>query len=529
VKLPTSKTGPHAPVRKPHVTADASCCDEITARLEPAGRIRFDVSFKTLRGSNRARKSSLLMMQVVCFVRPRCLWLTVLVSAWGCAKAVVANGEGSGEGPPVGGTPGAGAGRGGAGFKLPDAGALLPPPQIEVCASESRVPERTPVDLLFVIDASSSMLELVEGGTQTKWQLAQEAMLAFMRDSESAGLDVGLTLFPVRGICTSDRPVCLGPNNPPGPLPDCPCPGDLTCILAGRCAVSGEECTNVGGPCGTGPAENRCVIKHHCPGLDASCAGADYSALAVPFGLLPGNLPPVMAALAATDPVRNSGTPTGVAVSAALDVLQTRYVRSGGRPAGLVLVTDGEPTKCLPGDPPAGPGRAAAIATAVVGPVASSRQATPRISVFAVGVFSQRDITLGYSKVVTDVAAAGGTKPFVVVANGNLTRELQETFNQIRNLTVSCEYQIPLPANGTVDFGKVNVHVQAVAKDDDLPYVAIASRCDPAQGGWYYDDDPAVGGKPTRVLLCPSSCELLEEDPRSKVELRFGCKTRIVD
>ena len=147
------------------------------------------------------------------------------------------------------------------------------------------------MDLLFVVDASSSMLEPVDGGTQSKWQLAQDAIVAFMRDPGSAGLEVGLQFFPLRAACQSDRPVCLGPNNPPGPIPDCPCPGGLTCITAGRCAVTDQACTNLGGLCGEGQPDDRCVVKHDCPGLDPSCNGADYRALAVPFGPLPANLP----------------------------------------------------------------------------------------------------------------------------------------------------------------------------------------------------------------------------------------------
>jgi hypothetical protein len=459
------------------------------------------------------------------------LMYLVWAAALACGKpTLIKAGENGGAAGAPGSAGSTGTGSGGPGFVLPpDAAPALPPPMVEICATESRIPERPPVDLLFVIDASSSMLEIVDGGTQSKWQLAQEAILGFMRDPGSAGLHVGLQFFPLRPTCTSDRPVCLGPNNPPGPIPACPCPQGLTCAMVGSCTVSGGECTNVGGDCPTGQANDRCLIKHGCSGLDPSCEPADYRALAVPFAPLPGGLPAVMDAIAATNPARNSGTPTGVAVVAGLEVLRQQAAMAGGRRGALVLLTDGEPTKCLPGDALPGPARVAAIMEAVVRPVAQSRQAAPTISIFGVGVFSRKDITMGFSKVVTDVADAAGTRPFVLEANRDLTRLLQEAFNEIRSLTVACEYAIPRPERGVVDFGKVNVHLQSAMIDEDIPYVASADRCNPTRNGWYYDADPASGGTPTRVVLCPAACKGIQNDARSKVELRFGCKTRLVD
>jgi hypothetical protein len=455
--------------------------------------------------------------------------IAALAPVGGCQRSMLAP---PAEGGPAGGAPGssgAPGSTGGAGFGLPETAPAPPPPMAErACATESRLPERPPVDLLFVIDASSSMLELVDGGTQSKWQLAQEAILGFMRDPGSAGLNVGLQFFPLRARCATDQPICLGPSNPPGPTPACPCPGGLTCITVGSCTLSGEACTDLGATCATGPAENRCRIEYDCPGLEASCTAADYRQLALPFGPLPGALAQATTAIGAVDPTRNSGTPTGVAVTAGLEVLRAQAALSPGRRGALVLVTDGEPTKCLPELLP-GAARAAAVREAVVQPVVVARQTTPAISVFAVGVFSQKDITMGFSSVVTEVATAAGTGPFVIAANRDLTRLLQDAFNQIRRLALPCEYLIPLPANSVLDYGKVNVHLQSASKDEDLPYVTSADRCDAARGGWYYDTDPATGANPTRVVLCPTACTGIQDDPRSKIDLRFGCKPPSID
>ncbi len=475
----------------------------------------------------RAARSSLSMMQAAAPAKfAYLIGAAALALAGGCQKSRLYP-EGETGGPGAG--PGGG-GPGGPGFVLPEPRTIMPPPMVEekACATESRLPERTPVDLLFVVDASSSMLEVVDGGTQQKWLAAREAIQGFMADPGSAGLNVGLQFFPLRAVCASDKPVCLGPNNPPGPIPDCPCPFGLTCVTAGTCTVSGGACTEPGGLCATGVADDRCRIVHGCPGLEPSCDPAVYRQLAVPFGALPANLPAVMTAIGATDPARNSGTPTGVAVAAALDVLRAQAPATAARRAALVLVTDGEPTRCLPGDPLAGAARAAAGRAAVVGPITAARMANPVLSVFAVGVFSQSDIAMGFSSIVTEVATAGGTAPFVVAANRDLTQVLQEAFNQIRRLAVPCEYLIPQPQQSVLDYGKVNVHVKSGTRDEDLPYVARASACDPTRGGWYYDVDPAFD-KPSRVVLCPTACTGLQNDPLGKVDLRFGCKSQIIN
>ena len=68
----------------------------------------------------------------------------------------------------------------------------------------------------------------------------------------------------------------------------------------------------------------------------------------------------------------------------------------------------------------------------------------------------------------------------------------------------------------------------AAGKASDLLYVGQAGRCDPARGGWYYDSDPATT-TPTRVLLCDSICKSVVGDETGAIELRFGCRTRIVE
>jgi hypothetical protein len=133
------------------------------------------------------------------------------------------------------------------------------------------------------------------------------------------------------------------------------------------------------------------------------------------------------------------------------------------------------------------------------------------------------------SALLASVATAGGTgKPFVLNSDPDLARTFQDALEKIRQ-GLPCEFAIPRP-NGPIDFGKVNVRVQAgaAASAEEIPYVTAAARCDATHGGWYYDVDPAMAD-PTRVLTCPATCAQLETGSSANVSLVFGCKTRVIE
>jgi hypothetical protein len=412
----------------------------------------------------------------------------------GCQKAgVMPLGQAGEPGAPGGGPPGS-TGTGGPGFTLPPPMPPAPQPPGEACAAEVHAAQRAAVDLLFLVDVSTSMAKTVAGGTASKWDLARQALLGFLRDPGSSGLNIGLQFFPVARRCYAG--VCVGPLNPPGPTPPCPCPAGLTCM----------------------PFDPMTPMA--CPGNPPSCEVADYRKLAVPFAALPQGEPRLAGAFGAQDPraAMTSGTPTGPAIAGAVDQLAAQVGASPGHRGALVVVTDGEPTLCDP-----------VAADSIAVPVASARQASPPVSTFAIGVFTAEDLARGAGDVIERLAVAGGTRPLIIDPTTDLTARLQEAFNQIRTLAVPCAFAIPQPRAGAVDYGQVNVHVTGTSRDEDLPYVADATRCDPTRGGWYYDSDPATGGTPTRVQVCEASCKALEGDETAKVDLRFGCKTLIVN
>jgi hypothetical protein len=88
---------------------------------------------------------------------------------------------------------------------------------------------------------------------------------------------------------------------------------------------------------------------------------------------------------------------------------------------------------------------------------------------------------------------------------------------------IQCNVAIPTPSNGdTIDPTRVNVLFQRGGSETYLRKVANAAACG-AEGGWYYDDDRA----PQQVILCGSTCTEANQNVRDgdQIALRFGCQT----
>ncbi len=97
----------------------------------------------------------------------------------------------------------------------------------------------------------------------------------------------------------------------------------------------------------------------------------------------------------------------------------------------------------------------------------------------------------------------------------------------IRASRIVCELAMPPPPAGMLlDPRRVNVAVQGASGSTTLPYVGSAAACDPMRGGWYYDDATT----PTRVILCPASCDFARTDTAAGGGLGviFGCESILI-
>ena len=453
---------------------------------------------------------------------------------------------GSGVGVPTGGASG--------GFTLPDAssntggpdgGVSMPGPGMgNQCAAEAFDGKIVPLDLFFMVDISGSMGDMA--GNKTKWVTVRDALITFLKDKQSEGLGVGLHFFPPPAKkCASNmdcgggfnseceqRGVCAAPAQISQTRATCNAaeemtcfsvigPNGLPCTPVGQCAKTGVYCANMGMPCAGGIADDMCLARPRICTANAInlCNVGFYSTPTVVFADLPGNESKLTTAL--MDVVPNGSTPTKPAVEGAMTFLRMRAMADRNRKPVLVLATDGLPQGCNePGNPNSIDAAAAQLTLA-------SMPGPDAVNSYVIGVFTANELAQA-TLALNQLATAGGTgMPFVLTAGQDLGQRFIDALNAIRGKALGCEFQIPNPSMGVIDYKKVNVRFNGAAGAEDLVYVGSADKCDPNRGGWYYDVDPASGMKPSRVRLCEATCNKVKGNTTARVELLFGCVTKV--
>jgi hypothetical protein len=421
-------------------------------------------------------------------------------------------------------------------LNLPDAGPPATPPA-QTCAQEVHVAEKTPVELLLLVDSSDSMA--FTSGAQTKWERLRAALDSFVREPASAGLGVGVSFFPgsppvhmcqrdadcagipnVAPSCTGEG-VCVAPGVPlvdrrcaPGIVTPFNCSAGLTCKRRGRCSASGGLCFE-GGPCPGPSAADQCVVPPgRCRAMNNYCDVGNFGKLDVEIGDLPGHADALTEALRLREP--DGSTPMVRAVESVVAALASRPKPAVPRRTALILATDGYPScegQTIDG---------------VVGRLQQAFGGTPSLPTYVVGVFSADEVAEAQMNFAR-LAAAGGTgSPIILTTGDDLTEKLLGALTSIRDKVVACDYAIPQPENEPLDLAKVNVSATARSQTLELGRVGAADQC-AGRRAWYYDVPPSGSTTPTRVVLCPASCSFVQADPAAHVDLAFGCATRIVE
>jgi Mg-chelatase subunit ChlD len=157
-----------------------------------------------------------------------------------------------------------------------------------------------------------------------------------------------------------------------------------------------------------------------------------------------------------------------VALRGAYQHVREHLAANPGRRVAVILATDGVPSSCMPKD-----------AAGIAADIRMAQMGTPSILTYVIGVFAADDTTKGRPTVEMFATAGGTGAPYVLDANANLGARLNEALAAIRGQTLPCEFTIP-SGTGTIDFGKVNVTLQAAGAEQTIPTSsrpAAATRC----------------------------------------------------
>lgn len=96
----------------------------------------------------------------------------------------------------------------------------------------------------------------------------------------------------------------------------------------------------------------------------------------------------------------------------------------------------------------------------------------------------------------------------------------------VRGAQLPCQWEIPTPPEGrTFNINKVNVRYTPGDGSPQVEYSNVPTSNDCADdAAWFYDDPVA----PTRIFACPAACQVLNADLTGQVDVAFGCDTRVI-
>jgi hypothetical protein len=462
--------------------------------------------------------------------------------------------------PETDGSGGSGNDGGGSGGKFvgPDSGGPTDKfsagdmPEDGACAATSSSAKLVPLDLYVMMDSSKSMTDVDSSG-KTKWDDLKSAMSSFFKDENSTGFSVALKYFPdeqsgIPETCSVDadckaagpcdqRKACVSKGTF-SKTPSMLCSTSTDCMASEECVAvqhctMGEDCHTINcvaaSDSATGCPSDCAPFLGYCRGRDI-CDANVYSMPTVPFGLLPDTAAALISSLNGHAP--GGFTPTGPALTGALKAAQQRAKDTPDHKVAVVLVTDGLPGAFIPGMAPAActPSDVPGVASLLSGPMGFG--ATPAIPTFVIGIFGPCDLQEGNKQMPKEKlnmwAAAGGTKEAVLVdTSQDVTTKILEAFKMVQSKVIACEYTIPKPSAGGLDYKKVNVAFTSDNQTEPMyiHYVGSKDKCDGAVGGWYYDKPPEMGGTPTQIIACDQTCTMFKGASGAQVKIALGCAT----
>jgi hypothetical protein len=200
----------------------------------------------------------------------------------------------------------------------------------------------------------------------------------------------------------------------------------------------------------------------------------------------------------------SQGTPIYAALGGAFSWAAAQRVAAPDESAVVVLVTDGEPNGC--------DDDITNIAT-----LASTALTTSEVRTYAIGLTGSQESDMDA------IALAGGTTKGIFISDGATAKqELLDALAAIRGSVLDCDFEMPKATDGKqIDPTKINVnYTPAGGTPMTLGRVPDAASCGTVPG-WYYDNDLS----PSRILLCPASCNSASVEVDATLEVQIGCVT----
>ena len=99
----------------------------------------------------------------------------------------------------------------------------------------------------------------------------------------------------------------------------------------------------------------------------------------------------------------------------------------------------------------------------------------------------------------------------------------QVSMQVVSGATLACEYDIPPPPDGE-EFNPAQVNVEfedGMGTTLPIGNVPGLADCAGVSDGWYYDD-PLM---PTKIVVCPQTCDQIQGLNNASVSIQFGCAT----
>src|SRR5690606_2599181 len=124
--------------------------------------------------------------------------------------------------------------------------------------------------------------------------------------------------------------------------------------------------------------------------------------------------------------------------------------------------------------------------------------------------------------IANQIAAAGGTGSAILATDAsNIETNFKNALATVRGKTLPCEFALPTKVEkGEISYGLVNV---SYGKGGATPGTTIPQDAACTGEGWRYDS----ATKPTKIVLCPKTCEEVRNDPKAKIDILLGCRTEL--